>query len=50
MEPELVVRCATNIAGLDIEHLGPAGHHAPEDQPEAIAAAARDWADRQALL
>jgi haloalkane dehalogenase len=31
--------CADNIAGLEVRHCGPAGHHAPEDQPGAIAAA-----------
>lgn len=29
--------CAANIAALETEHCGPAGHHAQEDQPEAIA-------------
>jgi haloalkane dehalogenase len=42
--------CARNIAGLETEHLGLAGHHAPEDLPEAIAAAVRGWADRYSLL
>jgi haloalkane dehalogenase len=50
MGPELVDWCAANIAGLEIERLGPAGHHAPEDQPEAIAAAIIAWADRHELL
>ncbi|MEO3818465.1 haloalkane dehalogenase [Plantactinospora sp. B24E8] len=48
--PELVDWCAATVAGLDIAQLGPAGHHAPEDQPEAIAAAVRGWADRHRLL
>lgn len=48
--PELVEWCAANIAGLEIEHFGPAGHHAPEDQPESIATAVRDWAERHELL
>ncbi|MEU7873517.1 haloalkane dehalogenase [Dactylosporangium sp. NPDC049140] len=50
MGPEIVDWCANNIAELEIEQLGLAGHHAPEDQPEAIAAAVRDWASRHALL
>jgi haloalkane dehalogenase len=50
MGPEMVEWCAKNIAELEIEQLGPAGHHAPEDQPEAIAAAVRGWADRHGLL
>lgn len=41
--------CQENVAGLKIEHVGPAGHHAQEDQPEAIAAAISAWADRNAL-
>lgn len=48
--PEMVDWCAKNIARLEIEKLGLAGHHAPEDQPEAIAAAVRGWADRHRLL
>jgi haloalkane dehalogenase len=39
-----------NIAALDTEHLGLAGHHAPEDQPHAIAAAISDRADRRRCL
>ncbi|QGN49864.1 haloalkane dehalogenase [Micromonospora sp. WMMD558] len=42
--------CAANIAALDIRHCGPAGHHAPEDRPEAIAAAITAWARRHALV
>ncbi|GAA4939823.1 haloalkane dehalogenase [Nonomuraea thailandensis] len=41
--------CAENIAALEIEHCGPAGHHAPEDSPHAIAAAVTAWAARQGL-
>jgi haloalkane dehalogenase len=41
--------CAANIAALDIEHCGPAGHHAPEDRPEAIATAISAWLDRHGL-
>ena len=50
MGPEMLDWCAKNIARLEIAHLGPAGHHAPEDQPEAIAAAVHDWANRHGLL
>ncbi|PYC67734.1 haloalkane dehalogenase [Micromonospora arborensis] len=50
MGPELLDWCAENVAELEIEQLGLAGHHAPEDQPEAIAAAVRGWADRHGLL
>ncbi len=47
--PDVVAWCAANIACLDIERLGPAGHHAPEDQPDAIAAAIVAWAGRHDL-
>lgn len=46
---EMIRWCADNIAGLDIENCGPARHAAPEDQPEAIAAAIAGWADRHGL-
>lgn len=49
MSPELVDWCATNIASLEIVRCGRAGHHAPEDQPDAIAAAIAAWADRHQL-
>ena len=49
MGPEMLDWCAQNIAALETEHLGLAGHHAPEDQPAAIAAAVRGWADRHGL-
>ncbi|MBB3291152.1 MULTISPECIES: haloalkane dehalogenase [Rhizobium] len=42
--------CRANIANLDVRNCGPARHNAPEDQPEAIAAAISDWADRHALF
>lgn len=41
--------CAANIAALEIVACGPAGHHAPEDQPGAIAAAVASWLDRHRL-
>ncbi|MFI6283504.1 haloalkane dehalogenase [Streptomyces sp. NPDC051018] len=41
--------CEENIAGLETRHCGPAGHHAPEDQPGAIAEAIGSWARRHAL-
>jgi haloalkane dehalogenase len=44
--PALIDWCATNIANLEIENCGPAAHLAPEDQPEAIAAAISRWLDR----
>ncbi|RSM86944.1 haloalkane dehalogenase [Kibdelosporangium aridum] len=44
IKPELAEWCAANIAALETVHCGAAGHHAPEDQPEAIAKAITSWA------
>lgn len=46
---EMADWCAANITALETEHCGPAGHHAPEDQPQAIADAIGAWARRHAL-
>jgi haloalkane dehalogenase len=46
---ELTAWCSRNIASLEIQHCGAAAHLAPEDQPEAIAAAISSWADRHQL-
>ena len=47
--PDLVDWCRANIAALDVVGCGPAKHLVPEDQPEAIAAAIRDWSARHCL-
>jgi haloalkane dehalogenase len=47
--PELAGWCRGHIAALDVVACGPAGHHAPEDQPGAIASAIAAWADRHHL-
>lgn len=47
--PQVTAWCQANIATLEIEHIGPAGHHATEDQPEAIGAAITAWAARHKL-
>jgi haloalkane dehalogenase len=40
--------CTATLAALETEHIdGLAGHHTPEDQPEALAAAIRTWIDRR---
>lgn len=49
MGSEIISWCAANIASLEIEHCGSAGHHVPEDQPDAIAAAIVAWVDRHQL-
>jgi haloalkane dehalogenase len=46
---ELARWCAANIAALEIVSCGKAGHHAPEDRPQEIAAAVSAWADRHGL-
>ncbi|KJY25171.1 hypothetical protein VR45_39800, partial [Streptomyces sp. NRRL S-495] len=38
-----------HIAALTVEHCGPAGHHAPEDRPEAIGRAIAGWLERHSL-
>lgn len=48
--PEMVRWCTQHIASLEIENCGPAGHQAPHDQPEAIAAAITAWTLRHNLL
>ena len=47
---EMIAWCVQHIANLEIENCGPAGHQAPHDQPEAIAAAITAWALRHRLL
>lgn len=46
---EMADWCAANIAALETVFCGQAGHHAPEDRPEEIAAAVAEWADRHGL-
>ncbi|MGW1412208.1 haloalkane dehalogenase [Streptomyces sp. NPDC002403] len=46
---EMAEWCAANLAALETRHCGPAGHHAPEDQPQAIAHAIDAWARRHTL-
>lgn len=46
---EMAGWCAANIAALDVMPCGKAGHHAPEDRPEEIAAAISAWAERHKL-
>ena len=46
---ELAAWCAATMASLEVVACGQAGHHAPEDQPAAIATAISAWADRHDL-
>jgi pimeloyl-ACP methyl ester carboxylesterase len=47
--PDLADWCRRHIPALEVAACGPAGHHAPEDQPAAIAAAIAAWAGRHGL-
>lgn len=38
-----------HIVGLEVEHLGAAGHHAPEDRPDDIGRAVAGWLERHAM-
>jgi haloalkane dehalogenase len=49
MSPEIIDWCVTHVTGLAVEKHGPAGHHTPEDQPEAIAASLLAWLDKHDL-
>jgi haloalkane dehalogenase len=48
--PHIVDWARQNVAALDIEGIGPAGHQAPEDQPHAIGRAIAGWLNRHHLL
>ncbi|URN00991.1 haloalkane dehalogenase [Actinomadura madurae] len=50
MGAELVGWCAAHMSALEVETHGPAGHHTPEDQPEAIAASLVAWLDKHGLV
>jgi haloalkane dehalogenase len=47
--PEAVAWAAESFAAVEIESVGPGGHNAPEDQPEAIGTAIARWLRRHAL-
>lgn len=53
--PTLLVTAETadwakqHIVSLDVEHLGAAGHHAPEDRPEDIGRAIAGWLERNGV-
>ena len=48
--PEVIDWAASTFASAEAVSIGAAGHHAPEDQPDAIGAAVADWLRRHALL
>ena len=47
--PEMISWAAQTFAAVEVESVGPGGHHAPEDQPDAIGAAIAGWLGRHAL-
>lgn len=48
--PEMAAWAAGTFASAEVEAVGPGGHHAPEDQPDAIGSAITRWLDRQHLV
>ncbi|TDE59666.1 haloalkane dehalogenase [Nonomuraea mesophila] len=49
MSWQIIDWCAAHMSALQIETHGTAGHHTPEDQPEAIAASLVAWLDKHVL-
>jgi haloalkane dehalogenase len=49
VSPAIVAWCRQHVAGLEVKSVGPAGHHAPEDQPDAIGQAVARWLARNLL-
>ena len=47
--PDVVAWATDTFASLDVEAVGPAGHFAPEDQPDAIGTAITGWLTRHDL-
>jgi len=47
--PEIIGWAAENFAAVEVESVGPGGHHSPEDQPEAICTAVARWLRRHVL-
>ncbi|WP_067722322.1 haloalkane dehalogenase [Nocardia yamanashiensis] len=48
--PEAMDWAAKTFASVEIGDIGPAGHHCPEDQPDAIGKAVAEWIQRHGLL
>lgn len=49
VSPQIVRWSREHIARLEVDNVGPAGHHAPEDQPDAIGRAIAKWLARYRL-
>ncbi|MFE9104296.1 haloalkane dehalogenase [Actinomadura geliboluensis] len=50
MSPQIIDWCAAHMSALEIKTHGMAGHHTPEEQPEAIASSLVAWLDEHDLL
>ncbi|WP_019932287.1 haloalkane dehalogenase [Nocardia sp. BMG111209] len=48
--PEVIDWAVSTFAAAESVGIGPAGHRAPEDRPDAIGTAISDWLDKHALL
>lgn len=48
--PSAAAQVAETFASAEVESIGIAGHHAPEDQPDAIGAAVARWLGRHGLV
>ncbi|GAB4589681.1 haloalkane dehalogenase [Nocardia sp. IFM 10818] len=46
---EVIDWAARTFASTELANIGPAGHHCPEDQPDAIGTAVAEWIRRHAL-
>ncbi|MFC9996422.1 haloalkane dehalogenase [Nocardia sp. NPDC127526] len=46
---EVIDWAARTFASVELANIGPAGHHCPEDQPDAIGTAVAEWIRRHAL-
>lgn len=47
--PEVAAWAKETFAGVEVESVGPGGHNAPEDQPDAIGSAITRWLRRHEL-
>ncbi|MFG1853958.1 haloalkane dehalogenase [Actinomadura geliboluensis] len=50
MSAQIIDWCTAHMSALEIETHGTAGHHTPEEQPEAIASSLVAWLDEHDLL
>jgi haloalkane dehalogenase len=48
--PEMIGWAVSTFAAAEAVGIGPAGHHAPEDQPAAIGLAVAEWLDKYGLV